>query len=86
MSKRDPELIKKIRNLNCFICSHPPPSDAAHITTRRLCGDEPNNLLPLCRAHHQEQHRIGIITFKKKYHLPIDDSLIRPKLTFEWKL
>lgn len=72
--------------MNCMVCNAPPPSDACHITTKRLRGDALDNLMPLCRREHQEQHRIGIKSFVRKYNLPIDLSGIYAKLEFEWNL
>lgn len=42
--------------------------DPAHIKTRGAGnGDQPWNIMPLCRKHHTEQHQIGWFTFAKKY-------------------
>lgn len=44
-----------------------PRVDPAHIKTRGAGGMDIGNVIPLCRAHHQEQHKIGVKTFGKKY-------------------
>jgi len=42
--------------------------DRCHIKSKGSGGPDDNwNIMFLCRFHHQEQHRIGIITFYKKY-------------------
>lgn len=84
--KKDPLLRQKIRELPCFVCGRPGPSDVAHITTRRLLGDEPNNLLPMCRADHALSHSIGIKTFVERFRLPITFENGYPVLTFDWKI
>lgn len=58
------------RELPCVRCFAPPPSDPAHI---RYGGSEDkggvaqkpgdNRVVPLCRRHHDEQHRVGEVTF-----------------------
>jgi predicted restriction endonuclease len=49
------------------VCNKENP-DKAHIKTRGSGGgDEQENIMPLCRLHHIEQHKIGIITFVEKY-------------------
>lgn len=48
------------------------PVDAAHIGSTgkgmgQKCSDE--ETAPLCRPHHEEQHKIGLEAFQKKYGL-----------------
>lgn len=86
MPKKDPKLLKKIRLMPCLACGQQAPSEAAHITTKRLVGDVPKYVMPLCIKHHREQHIIGIRTFVLKYKLPINLDAIYPHLTFEWDL
>lgn len=83
---KDPELLQKIREMPCFVCGSEPPNDPAHITTKKLVGDDPRYLIPLCRECHSEQHLVGIITFAETYKLPINTEAIYPHLTFEWDL
>ena len=58
----------------CFICGKP-NSDYAHFETvgmgrnRKDIDHSQNRFMCLCRDHHTEQHKIGIQTFMKKYHL-----------------
>lgn len=44
-------------------------SDPCHYFTRRNYGDL--LLFPGCRVHHQEQHRIGVVSFAVKYGLQL---------------
>ncbi len=63
------------------------PVDPAHIRSRGAGGgDEPDNVIPLCRACHSEQHQMGLKAFAEMNGLPIDFSSIYPKLRFEWQL
>ena len=56
----DPELLAAIRKVPCAACLRPPPSDAHHIRTKMSGGpDEPWNILPLCRFHHNLWHQMG---------------------------
>jgi hypothetical protein len=48
---------------NCF-----GPVDPAHIRSRGAGGpDVPQNLVPLCRKHHSEQHQMGWAKFTLHY-------------------
>lgn len=43
-------------------------ADLHHVKTRKSGGtDDSHNLMPLCRSHHTECHKIGTSTFVKKY-------------------
>jgi len=42
-------------------------SDAAHVRSRGAGGADRANLVPLCRSHHMEQHRIGTWSFQQRY-------------------
>lgn len=45
-----------------------PDADTHHIKTRGAGGgDEPSNIMYLCREHHVEWHKIGAVTFTDKY-------------------
>ena len=69
---------KSIRNKNddfrktfydrhCVVCNRR-GCDPCHIKSKGAGGpDEEWNIIPLCRIHHVEQHKIGIVTFAKKY-------------------
>ena len=61
-------------NRNCVICGKP-DSDLAHRFAvgrgrdRTKINHFGNQVLALCRSHHNEQHQIGMDTFNNKYHL-----------------
>lgn len=61
-------------NRNCVICGKP-HSDLAHRFAvgrgrdRTKINHFGNQVLALCRSHHNEQHQIGMGTFNNKYHL-----------------
>lgn len=61
-------------NRNCVICGKP-YSDLAHRFAvgrgrdRTKINNFGNQVLALCRYHHNEQHQIGMDTFNNKYHL-----------------
>jgi len=51
----------------CLVCKKP-VIDKCHVRTRGAGGsDESWNIMYLCREHHTEQHKIGIVTFANKY-------------------
>ena len=51
----------------CVVCGVS-PTDLHHFKTRKSNGsDHTQNLLPLCREHHTEVHKIGATTFSKKH-------------------
>lgn len=58
-----------IAQLNCLVCGRI-PSEAAHVKSRGAGGTS-EHLVPICTAHHYEQHTIGIKTFQDKYHLDL---------------
>lgn len=64
----DEPLLRYVRNsLHCRICYQPYP-DPAHIKSKGSGGDDIWwNLIPLCRRHHVEQHKIGWQSMSKKY-------------------
>lgn len=73
--------ISFIKSLPCFVCGLEGPSDPAHLRSRGAGGgDELWNLIPLCRGDHSEQHLIGLKSFVKKYHLPINWDSGWPKV------
>lgn len=81
---RDDAFRAYIRSLPCLLADRDPcecgkfihvgsrrmVTEACHVRTRRLAGDE-RNLVPLCHSHHLEQHRIGIKTFAATYALDL---------------
>ena len=65
----DPAYLAYVRQLPCTICQRPGRSDPAHIRSAARqygkrqtgLGEKPDDkwVLPLCRQHHDEQHRRG---------------------------
>jgi hypothetical protein len=54
-------------NERCIVCNKK-GIDYHHIKSRGAGGtDHDWNLLPLCRKHHTEVHKIGLRTFAQKY-------------------
>lgn len=61
------KLLEAVKKKPCLVCSTT-PSDPAHIKTRGAWGpDVVENVVPLCRFHHIEQHQIGWDRFAAKY-------------------
>lgn len=42
------------------------PCDPAHVLSRGAGGKD-RDVVPLCRKHHQEQHKLGIVTFQARH-------------------
>lgn len=56
-----------------MVCNKPGVSDVHHVRTRGAGGlDIPENLMSLCRVHHVEVHKIGVLTFYRRYKVFID--------------
>lgn len=68
---RDAAYVTWVHGQPCIVCGR--PGDACHVHTRRNGGDR-RNLVPLCRAHHREQHTIGIVSFARRYNLNLAAS------------
>lgn len=63
----DNATFQKIRSMPCLVCNVK-GVDVAHVKSRGAGGsDEEFNLFPACRRCHQEQHKIGILSFIQKY-------------------
>jgi len=54
----------------------------AHVKSRGAGGQDISNIVPLCTAHHSEQHNAGIKSFQLKYDL--DLPLIASELGRIW--
>jgi hypothetical protein len=65
--EEDPAYLAYVRTLPCMICQRPGPNDPAHLRTGARqynkpptgMGEKPSDCwtLPLCRTHHDDQHR-----------------------------
>lgn len=65
-----------IRSLPCFVWTGCVGrkwgwTEAAHVKTRGSGGTDRNNLVPLCHAHHAEQHAVGIRQFEQRHGLSL---------------
>ena len=64
---KNKELRASYYDKRCAACGRR-PSDPAHIKTyATTLEDSPDNIIPLCREHHTESHKIGMATFCVKY-------------------
>lgn len=65
--EENPAYLAYVRTLPCLVCARPGPNDPAHLRSaarqygKRLTGmgEKPDDkwVLPLCRTHHEDQHR-----------------------------
>lgn len=56
----------------CIVCLNT-PTEWHHMQSRGAGGgDEPTNLVELCRGCHSEAHAMGMRSFAEKYNLPVD--------------
>ena len=53
---KDPERLRKVKQLPCVICDAPPPSDAHHCIHDRFSQAKApdSETIPLCKPHHQD--------------------------------
>ena len=80
------DLAEHVRTLPCLVCGRS-PVDPAHVRSRGAGGHawiegsldvhgvpfpiRVGNIVPLCRAHHTEQHASGIRTFERAHRLDL---------------
>lgn len=75
-----------VRTLPCCVCGRTRGVEAAHASGSRGMGQKCSDLdtMPLCRLHHEEQHRIGWPRFIQVYELDVPAILAelreRPKI------
>lgn len=68
-----PKQMLCLKNRRCVLCGR--PADIAHYNAvgmgrnRNKMSHEGLYIMTLCRAHHTEQHKIGLKTFVMKYHI-----------------
>lgn len=78
-----PNYINAIKDLKCSIPKcYKQQIDSAHTVSKSIGGTW-RDIVPLCRWHHTEQHKIGFDTFCKKYDvdLIIVASIISDRLS-----
>jgi 5-methylcytosine-specific restriction endonuclease McrA len=65
---QDTKALEDCKLKPCLITDCPAKADPHHIVSRKAGGhDLEHNLMPLCRGHHTEVHKIGLVTFSDKY-------------------
>jgi hypothetical protein len=58
---------EKIQSLPCMVCGRY-EVDAHHIPSRGAGGqDKLTDMVPLCRVHHQQIHKVGIMTMARRH-------------------
>ena len=89
---RNPEYVAWIRQQ---ICAIPATSTwipdwsmraaihVCHVKSRAAGGADIANVVPMCATHHDEQHRIGILSFQRKY--GVDLKRIATDLWASWE-
>lgn len=66
--RREPAFFADIREYGCCVLGCHGRAQVAHITSRGAGGsDDPDNVMPLCWKHHQEQHILGWSLFKRRH-------------------
>ncbi len=69
--RKNTKLRKEIRAKPCIVCvpgRQRMETDPCHIRTFGSSGvDADWNIVPMCRDHHNEQHKLGWYQFTKKY-------------------
>jgi hypothetical protein len=75
---RDTAYLKFIRSLPCCVCFRDRGIEAAHVGRRGMSQKSSDReTIPLCSAHHREQHRIGLREFSKVYELDVWELINR---------
>ncbi len=73
---RDDDYLEFVARESCVACiaggyRNPDLSDPAHVKSRGAGGHDRGNTVPLCHAHHHEQHTIGIESFQAQYRIDL---------------
>lgn len=64
---KNPKLLEHVRDQPCLVCKIK-GVDVHHVKSKGAYGDDvENNVVPLCREHHTEVHKIGLNRFSEKY-------------------
>lgn len=78
---KNKKLMRSYEYMACLVCNLR-LSCAAHAKSQGSGGDDvKENLKPLCKKHHSEEHNIGSITFAEKY-----QSVMNWYLSNGWEL
>lgn len=66
--RHDRAVREEVKALPCCVCGTRNRVDPAHVATFGARGlDEAWAMVPLCRSHHEDQHRLGWIQFCKNH-------------------
>lgn len=63
----------KVKSNPCCVCGYPPgnqlnPVDPCHVRSFKVTqSDHPNGMIPMCRIHHDRQHKVGWAHFFRLY-------------------
>lgn len=78
--EEDPAYLAYVRTLPCTVCRRHGPSDPAHLRTGARqynkpptgMGEKPSDcwVLPLCRTHHDDQHRNNELAWWQRQGVP----------------
>ncbi len=79
------DLLREVAAKPCAVCGCIGPNDPHHIRSRGAGGgDTPENLISLCRSHHNEIHQTGDTTFTCKYpHVLVQIRASKGRKTFD---
>jgi hypothetical protein len=74
--KHNPKHLEFVRQLPCAVCGDPTSTEAAHVRSAHLkygkrptgMGEKPDDrwTVPLCGAHHREQHSMNEMEFWRR--------------------
>lgn len=75
--RRDPAYLILIRSAACVLAVRDPGGccghvEASHIRSRGAGGFDVANTVPLCHAHHAQQHAIGAKSFAVKHGVDLE--------------
>lgn len=77
-----------VRSLPCLLRTElcRGATEPCHVRSKGAAGGDDDNLVPLCQAHHEQQHRLGIRTFEYRYRHLLHWKLkpIARKITSAW--
>lgn len=64
----DEAFVMWLHRLECAIPGcHNRDVEAAHVGRSRAAGGTWQDVAPVCKAHHSEQHTLGILSWEQKY-------------------
>ena len=63
------ERVRAVQAMPCVVCGAL-PSENAHVRSRGAGGGAAD-IVPLCMAHHREQHDVGIATFQERHSIDL---------------